>query len=204
MQTDTNPPRPSNAGKFKTIALALAGLLLLALGAGLWLLLPAAPGDGEATDYASAIPAQVDFPAPELALKDLSGAPRSLADYRGQVVLVNNWAFWCGPCRAELPELQRYYQDHQAQGFVLVGIEAGGEFEDVDYHVRQYGLTYPVWLDPQELALDRFKNAGLPSSYVINPQGQVILAWTGPIKREMLEQYVTPLLNKQTNLISEK
>jgi peroxiredoxin len=182
----------------KTAMLGLVGLSLLAIGAVLWVLLPAPKADagGEAAEYISAIPAQVNFPAPELQLKDLSGDQRSLADLRGQVVLVNNWAFWCAPCLAELPELQAYYQAHQAQGFVLVGVEAGGGFEDVSSHVRQNGLTYPIWLDPQEQALSKFKNSVLPSSYVLDPEGQVVLAWSGPVKRNILEVYVTPLLEK--------
>ena len=66
------------------------------------------------------IPLAVDYPAPKLSLKDLAGKPVSLADYAGQVVLVNNWAYWCPPCRDELPILQGYYQDHRAQKFAIL------------------------------------------------------------------------------------
>jgi cytochrome c biogenesis protein CcmG, thiol:disulfide interchange protein DsbE len=188
--------------KLKVLALGAAGLAVLIVGLGLafmlWVWQPAALANASArpADFVPAAPAAVTFPAPELQLKDLADVQHSLEDYRGQVVLVNNWAYWCGPCQAELPELQTYYQAHQGQGFVLVGIESGSPYEYVEDSVQKYGLTYPVWLDPKASALEKFHNGSLPSSYVIGPDGSVILAWAGPIKRATLEQYVTPLLEK--------
>ena len=138
----------------------------------------------------------VDYPAPKLSLKDLNGETVSLTDYAGQVVLVNNWAYWCPPCRAEMPILERYYQDHQAENFTIIGIESGGPAQTVQYYVDQYRLTFPVWLDPKIKAVAAFGNRSLPNSYVIDEEGQVRLAWTGPISRAMLEQFVTPLLEQ--------
>ena len=146
--------------------------------------------------FESAIPLAVDYPAPKLSLKDLNGETVSLADYAGQVVLVNNWAYWCPPCRAEMPILERYYQDHQAENFTIIGIESGGPAQTVQYYVDQYRLTFPVWLDPKIKAVAAFGNRSLPNSYVIDEEGQVRLAWTGPISRAMLEQFVTPLLEQ--------
>jgi len=136
----------------------------------------------------------VNYPAPELTLSDLQGNPSSLTDYLGQVVLVNNWATWCPPCKAEMPALQAYYQTHTAQGFVILGIEAGEPADEVTAFVEQYGLTFPVWLDAKGLALEAFRNFSLPSSYVIDRDGVVRLAWSGAISREMLEKYVTPVV----------
>jgi peroxiredoxin len=182
----------------RVIAMFLSGAGVLVLATAALILLPrltAAQTTGE-SKYPSSIPAVVDYPAPDLSLRSLDGSPVSLNDYRGQVVLVNNWAFWCPPCRAELPILQKYYQDHQAQNFTVIAIEAGGELEDVDYHARLYKLTFPVWMDPNEDSLRAFQNQSLPNSYVIDAQGQVRLAWTGPINRETLEKYITPLLEQ--------
>jgi thiol-disulfide isomerase/thioredoxin len=146
--------------------------------------------------YESAIPLAVDYPAPKLSLVDLDKSDVSLVDYAGRVVLVNNWAFWCPPCRAELPILERYYQDHRAQGFTIIGIESGSSAQTVNQYVEHYKLTYPIWLDPRIKAVAAFGNRSLPNSYVIDGVGQVRLAWTGPISQEMLEKYVTPLLEK--------
>lgn len=183
----------------KVVSLALIGAGFLILGAVLLIVLPklGAGAQSESGDYPSAIPVKVNYPAPEIELADLQGKPVSLVDYRGKVVLVNNWAFWCPPCRAELPVLEKYYQEHKTDNFTIVGIEAGGEFEDVDYHVKLYKLTFPIWMDPGELALRTFNNLTLPNSYVIDANGQVVYAWSGPISRAMLEQYITPLLESQ-------
>lgn len=169
--------------------LIVAGLLVFVIP-----MLNSKPEEFTTEDYPSAIPVPVDFPAPEVNLTDINGQPVSLKDYRGQVVLVNNWAIWCPPCRAEMPVLQDYFRDHQKQNFTVIGIESGQESEDVQYHINLYKLTFPVWLDFQQASLRAFQNNSLPNSYVIDQDGQVRLAWTGAINRVMLEKHVTPLL----------
>jgi len=148
------------------------------------------------SDVYSVTPAEVNYPAPELALNDLNGILVSLADHRGSVVLVNNWATWCPPCKAEMPALQSYYTRHAADGFVLLAIEAGDPLPEVKEFVESYQLTFPILLDANNLALRVFRNDSLPSSYVIDREGIVRLAWTGSISLEMLEKYVTPLLEE--------
>jgi peroxiredoxin len=189
------PAKPTSTRRILLLALAGGGLVLagvLALAYFFW----SEVGASSAGGFESAIPLAVDYPAPKLSLKDLDGQAVSLADYAGQVVLVNNWAYWCPPCRAELPILERYYQEHQAEGFSIVGIESGSPAKTVQYYVDQYGLTFPIWLDPKIKAVAAFGNRSLPNSYVIDRDGQVRLAWTGPINRAMLEQYVSPLLEQ--------
>ncbi|MEY2816913.1 MAG: hypothetical protein RL275_376, partial [Chloroflexota bacterium] len=92
------------------------------------------PGDASASNEISnsVVPVKVDFPAPGLALENVSGAAESLKDFRGRVVLVNNWATWCPPCKAEMPSLQKYYAAHQEEGFTLVAINAGDGKPEVD------------------------------------------------------------------------
>jgi peroxiredoxin len=139
----------------------------------------------------------VAFDAPVLALRDLDGAERSLADYRGQVVLVNLWATWCPPCIEEMPNLQRFFDRHRDQGFVVIAIDDGDPLEDVRSFVAKHGLTFPVWLDDTYEATERaFKTSSLPSSYVIDRNGQVRLAWFGAISEPMLEEYVAPLIKE--------
>jgi cytochrome c biogenesis protein CcmG, thiol:disulfide interchange protein DsbE len=144
-------------------------------------------------DYA---PVTVDKTAPSLALTDATGKPVSLDDYRGKVVLVNNWATWCPPCQSEMPELQAYYEAHLQNGFVIVAIESGEPVNTVLAFARKYKLTFPVWLDPQGIALEAFNNWDLPSSYIIDRGGTIRMSWTGPVDRATLEKYVTPLLEK--------
>jgi thiol-disulfide isomerase/thioredoxin len=144
----------------------------------------------------SAVPGTANFPAPELALTDLDGNPAALGDYLGQVVLVNNWASWCPPCQAEMPDLQTYYTEHADDGFVVVAIDAGEPAETVSAFVEQFGLTFPVWLDLRMEALYVFQNPDLPSSYVIDREGTVRLHWSGQISLRMLDRYVTPLIER--------
>ena len=142
------------------------------------------------------IPEQVNFPAPDLTLNDLHGEKVTIADYQEQIVLINNWATWCPPCKAEMPILSKYYEDHRNQGFILIGIEAGDLADEVTKFVDETGITFPILLDPNTTSLILFHNDNLPSSYVVDHNGIVILAWTGPINRVMLEKYVTPLLEQ--------
>lgn len=142
----------------------------------------------------SVVPMSVDYAAPELSLQNINGETESLANYRGEVVLVNNWATWCPPCKAEMPTLSAYYTDHHAEGFTIIAIEAGDPLEPVAQFVQSYDLKFPIWLDPNSASLRAFGNGNLPNSYVIDRTGTVRYAWTGEIDRTMLEKYVTPLL----------
>jgi peroxiredoxin len=175
-----------------------AGLLVLGIVAILLLASPDQTGSSNnepvAGEELSVIPAPVNFTAPEITLKDLDGVQASLTDFKGQVVLVNNWATWCPPCKAEMPTLQAYYEEHKEEDFVLIGIEAGEPTEEVANFVEDYKLTFPIWLDPQNKALSAFRNQSLPSSYVIDRDGVVRLAWVGAISKSILEKYVTPML----------
>ena len=92
----------------QTLPLLLLGLgLLLIVASALYMLRENSPQSD-----LSAVPAQVNFAAPELTLTDTLGMEHSLADYRGQVVLVNLWATWCPPCKEEMPAFQSYYNKH--------------------------------------------------------------------------------------------
>ena len=181
--------------KTRVLALLCLGSGLLILGIAGFLFLPKVDSSANTPSY-SVIPVKVNFNAPEIALADLKGQPTSLAAYRGTVVLVNNWATWCPPCKEEMPDLEAFYEAHQSQNFELIGIEAGDATSEVSTFVKQYSLTFPIWLDPESKALDAFHNNALPSSYVIDKKGTVRLAWSGGISREMLEKYVLPLLEE--------
>ena len=145
-----------------------------------------------------AIPVKMDYPAPDLSLTDLTGNPTSLADYRGKVVLVNLWATWCPPCKEEMPALETFYGRHAGKGFTIVAVNDGDPQSDVVQFVKDYGLTFPVWLDPTYIATERaFKTLNLPSSFVIDRDGQIVLSWVGGISLQTLEKYVTPIIEDQ-------
>lgn len=196
MTTGVQRRRRRNSG-MQILALSLIGAGLVVLGVLGVLLLPGAEAPSGEEDEYSAVPVPVkNYPAPELELKDLEGNAAALSDFAGQVVLVNNWATWCPPCKAEMPALQAYYEAHRSQGFTILAIEAGDTPQAVAQFKQEYGLTFPVWPDPEQKALVVFRNFSLPNSYVIDRQGQIRLAWTGAISLKMLEKYVTPLVEE--------
>ncbi len=191
METQTTQ-RKINKSQFIPLVLIGSGLIIL----GILLIKVLTAGSSTPDNNYSVVPSAVNFPAPELILNDLNGDNVNIADYRQQIVMINNWATWCPPCKAEMPTLLKYFKAHSDEGFMLFGINAGDPSNDVTKFVNEYGLTFPILLDPKTKSLIAFHNDGLPSSYVIDHNGNVILAWTGPISRDMLEKYVTPLLEQ--------
>ncbi len=179
--------------KNTAIPLILLGLGLLLIVASVFYLVE----DASSQTELSAVPVRMDFSAPDLALTDTHGAPTSLADYRGQVVLVNLWATWCPPCKEEMPALESFYNKHKKDGFAIVAINDGDPEADVLQFVNDYGLTFPIWLDPTYIATEQaFKTLSLPSSFVIDRNGTVVLSWVGGINSKSLEKYVAPVIEE--------
>lgn len=195
MQSSHRSKRRVNSQKNKPLHLLLIGGGLVLLGIALWLTLPQKEKSENAPSL-GVVPARVNTPAPDLQLMDLQGQPVALEDFRGKVVLVNNWATWCPPCKAEMPTLEKYYQDYKEKGFVIVAIEAGEPVSEVADFAQQFGLSFVVLPDPEMKALRAFGNLTLPNSYVIDRQGVIRLTWNGPIEREALEKFVNPLLEE--------
>jgi len=173
----------------------IIGIFLVLIGIALFVVLQGT--DGEAASPVadlSVVPMAVNYPAPQLALENVNGKTESLADFGGQVLLLNNWATWCPPCKAEMPTLKKFHDAHSAEGFTIIAVEAGDGKDEVLQFANSLGLTFPIWLDPDGAALNAFKNGSLPNSYVIDRSGTVRYAWTGEISLAMLEKYVTPLI----------
>jgi thiol-disulfide isomerase/thioredoxin len=180
----------------KTTPLLLLGFGLILIAASVYFVLRDTRDATAQTDL-SAVPVKVNFASPELTLTDIQGVTYSLADYHGQVVLVNLWATWCPPCKAEMPTLQAYHDKYQSEGFAVIAVNDGDPTPDVIKFVQDYRLTFPVWLDPTYTATeDAFKTMNLPSSFVIDREGTVRLSWVGEISNKMLEKYVTPIIKE--------
>lgn len=144
----------------------------------------------------SVTPVEVNFPAPDLALENLEGTTQSLSDFEDKVVLVNNWATWCPPCKAEMPSLKKFHDTHAEDGFTVIAVEAGDPKEAVQAFAISLDLKFPIWLDPNGASLKAIGNGSLPNSYVIDRTGTVRLAWSGEISLAVLEKYVTPIIQE--------
>ncbi|HMU93699.1 MAG TPA: TlpA disulfide reductase family protein [Anaerolineales bacterium] len=170
------------------------GLILFGVAFFLWLLGSSGKASLPTADEISIVPAEVNFPAPQLALENLNGEKQTLEDYQGRIVLVNNWATWCPPCKAEMPILKQYHDTHAAEGFTVIAVEAGDAKDTVAEFAKSLGLPFPVWLDPESASINAIHNGSLPNSYVIDRTGTVRYAWTGEVTMTMLEKYITPLI----------
>jgi len=185
---DQNIPKPK---PIRPVPLLLLGLGLILIASSVLLF---KRDETPQTDL-SAVPVKTNFSAPEVALTDTRGVTHSLADYRGKVVLVNLWATWCPPCKAEMPTLQSFYNKYKEDGFTIVAINDGDPTADVLQFENDYQLSFPIWLDPEYYATEQaFKTLNLPSSFLIDRAGTVRLMWVGEISRKMLDQYVTPII----------
>ena len=121
--------------------------------------------------------------APDFALVALigpDGKKVALKDYRGKLVLLNFWATWCGPCRAEMPAMQRLYAEFKGQGFEIVGVDVKDKRASALAMVKELGITYPNLFDPAGEAGLLYGAWGLPTSYLINRNGNVIARLFGP------------------------
>jgi len=174
----------------KVISKIFLGIGLITLGTALLL---AWKPKGE-TDYVSAIPQVVNYPAPDLNLTSLQGEPVSLSAVRTNVVLVNLWATWCPPCKAEMPVLESFYKANEELGFLVIGVNDGESMPLVKKFTIDYDLSFPIWLDPSFKTERAFGTINLPSSYVVDRQGVVRLSWVGAVKYDVLDEYVTPII----------
>lgn len=191
-------PKKSKSKKkgnnFLPLVLAGLGLMILAV-VGFYTFTDQADGQGENNEFTFP-PITVNQPAPDLTLQDLDGNQVSLSDYRGEVILLNNWATWCPPCKEEMPEFNQYYNSYKDQGFQVIAVEAGDPEQQVRAFVEETGIDFIILLDPENLSLKTYQNQSLPNSFVIDREGNLRLAWTGAINLATLEQYVTPLLEE--------
>ena len=128
---------------------------------------------------------KVDF-----TLEDLDGNPVSLSDFRGKWVIVNYWATWCPPCLEEIPDLVGLYEDNRDTIVVL-----GVDYEEVNREylqefVESHMMSYPVMqMDPRPMT-ELGPVLGLPTTYIISPEGERMARQEGPVTREALEKYI--------------
>jgi thiol-disulfide isomerase/thioredoxin len=119
-------------------------------------------------------------PAPELKAQDLAGAPKTLADYRGKVVLLNFWASWCPPCLREIPSMERLRIKMAGRPLAIVALDSAEAQEDVNAFLSTMKLGFPVLLDPDGSNTRRWKVFALPTTFLLDAEGRVRYVLTGP------------------------
>ncbi len=136
----------------------------------------------------------VGEPTPDAEIERLGGEETaSIADYRGQWVLVNFWASWCKPCELESPAIEEYSQAHNGD-VVVLGVNTRDLTEDAEQFIADNGLTWEMLHDGDGSLSDSFGSVALPESFLVDPEGNLALIRRGPVDEAYLEQNVTPLI----------
>jgi peroxiredoxin len=150
-----NSPLKSRArGRVKLLSILIAGLPML-------------PG---AVLAANIVPGVV---APNFVLNSSTGKPISLADLKGQVVLINFWASWCGPCRQEMPILDQLYHSYQAAGFTLIGVNVEPNASDAQKFLKGTPVSFPILFDPKSMVSQLYEVSGMPSTIIVDRNGKI-------------------------------
>lgn len=127
--------------------------------------------------------------APDFLLPTLDGGEARLSDFRGRWVLVNLWASWCGPCRAEAPALQELYSSRETDDFVVLGVNIQETDDAARRFVQEFAVTYPILLDRSGEVSALYLLAGPPNTYVIDPDGRIVRIHLGQVRAEDLEAW---------------
>ncbi len=136
-------------------------------------------------------------PAYDFTLLTLDGVKVSLAQFRGQPVLINFWASWCIPCRAEMPDLVRAYEDHKAEDFLILGVNLtySDTLPDVQAFVKEFNMTFPIVLDNDgAVALRLYQIPGIPTSVFVKRNGTIAWIQVGKMTRQQINQYIAEIL----------
>lgn len=133
--------------------------------------------------------------APDFTLNDLNGSPIRLSNYLGKKVLINFWASWCPPCRAEMPHMQQFYEDYKDNTVILgVNMTATEErSEDIRPFVEEFGLTFPIVLDKEGNLMGDYVVIAYPTTYVIDEQGIIRDVFRGAINYEIMQKTIEEL-----------
>jgi len=176
-------------------------LSVLILLAGLaWIFLRA---DKIGASTAGRIPApQKGFLAPEFTLAAPKGEKITLSELKGQAVLINIWATWCGPCREEMPTIEKIYEEYKDQGLVVLGVNSTFQDNQVGIvpFLEEYNITFPVVLDETGEVARKYDLRSLPSSFFVNRDGtinEVVIG--GPMSEALLRTRIEEILNSPSN-----
>ena len=167
---------------------------LLLLGAG-WTWFSRVPASVASTGQ---IPSPREgFPAPDFTLKTVGGQAATLSAYRGKVVILNLWASWCGPCRAEMPAIQQVYAANRDRGLAVLAVNSTIQDTAVDAQTfaQNLGLTFPILLDPVGAVSGRYLLRALPSTFFIDRKGVIrTVVFGGPMSAATIETKIEALL----------
>ena len=127
---------------------------------------------------------EIDFP--DFIFQDLEGNGHNINRFKGKIVILNFWASWCPPCRIEASLIERTWRAYKNRDLVFIGVNIQDRKEDALSYMREFDITYPNGPDPTgEISID-YGVSGLPVTFFISGQGEVVRRWVGAIQKPML------------------
>lgn len=141
-------------------------------------------------------PPKVGDQAPDFTLQTLDGKTVSLSDYKGKGIFLNFWGTWCPPCRAEMPAFEKQYEAKKDQGFVILAVNMGESKASVQGFVNEFGLTFPILMDPNGQVAVQYGIDPLPTTMIINPDGKITKIFAGGITEDMVKYHANAVLPK--------
>lgn len=175
----------------------LTFIVVMALSIG-WTLLSRVPTAATTNGQPPPSPRE-GFSAPDFTLDVLGGGQIRLSDLRGKVVLINLWASWCPPCRAEMPAIDKVYKAYKDQGLIVLGVNTTNQDNEAaaTAFVKELGLTFPILFDRTGLVSERYSLLGLPSSFFVDRKGVIrSIVVGGPMSETIIRSKVEPLLKE--------
>lgn len=161
----------------KTILRCLCVILILLVSLSV-------SAEGGEEDFYSKIkinPIKGNKKTPDFSLKDLNGKEVEIRQFKGNVVFLNFWATWCGPCKEEMPGMEVLHKQFKEKNFVLLTISVDYEgIKPVREFMSKQQYTFPVLLDPQGETLDLFEVKGIPTTFLIDKKGKMVGKAIGP------------------------
>lgn len=146
-----------------------------------------------ATDSVGINQNSVKLKAKDFKLKDLSGKELSLSDLRGKKVFLNFWATWCPPCKAEMPEIEKLYQETKNSDLVIVAVEIGEPLSTVKPFIDQNKYNFKVLLDSDQSVAAQYGISAIPTSFFIDKEGNIVSKNTGAMNIDQMKEYIKTL-----------
>ena len=173
--------------------------MLASLAAGiLWTVVSRVPSAVGAPLSSSPSPRE-GFLAPDFTLDTLDGTKVTLSELRGKIVIINLWATWCPPCRAEMPALENAYEQYKDSGVVILGLNVTNQDseKDIPPFVKEFGLTFPILLDRDGSVSTLYQLRGLPTTYFVNREGIIrTVVVGGPMNETFIRSKIEALLQE--------
>ena len=174
-------------------------LLIAVLLIGGGIIIAARDFSGRSRVSTSAAP-QIGFAAPDFDLEALTSGGLKLSDLRGKVVMVNMWASWCSPCRAEMPAIDHVYQQYRAQGLEVVAINTTFQDSEADARsfVQELGVDFPIALDRDGATSKRYALQAMPTTFFVKRDGTIgDMLFGGPMTEALISSKIEKLLAEQ-------